>query len=257
MNMQENIWNNPPAQIALDDGEVHVWRVALDQSQATIERLNRLLAADEQVKAGRFRFAKDRNQFIIGRGVLRVLLGHYLAWAPAQIRFRYSSYGKPSLEDGTQAGLQFNLSHSHQMALLVFTWDRDVGVDIEYMRPDVEFEQLARHFFSPTECAVLLDVAPTLRKETFYNCWTRKEAYIKARGEGLSIPLDMFDVSLRPGEPAALLQCRENPAEVARWSLHALMPGEQYAAALAVEKTREHTEQRILCWDWSEDTGLW
>jgi 4'-phosphopantetheinyl transferase len=257
MNIQENIWNNPPAQIALDGDEVHVWRVALDRSQATIERLSRLLAADEQVKTGRFRFAKDRNQFIIGRGLLRVLLGHYLACEPAQIRFRYSSYGKPSLEDGKQVGLQFNLSHSHQMALLVFTRGRDVGVDIEYMRPDVEFEQLARHFFSPTECAVLLDVAPALRKETFYNCWTRKEAYIKARGEGLSMPLDLFDVSLRPGEPAALLQCRENPAEVARWSLHALLPGEQYAAALAVEKTREHVEQRVLCWDWSEDTGLW
>jgi 4'-phosphopantetheinyl transferase len=257
MNMQENIWNNPPAQIALSSDEVHVWRVSLDQSQATIERLKRLLATDELAKAGRFRFAKDRNQFIIGRGLLRVLLGRYLACVPAQIHFRYSSYGKPSLEDGTQAGLQFNLSHSHQMALLAFACDRNVGVDIEYMRPDVEFEQLAQHFFSPTECAVLLDMAPALRKETFYNCWTRKEAYIKARGEGLSMPLDLFDVSLRPGEPAALLQCRENPAEVARWSLHALMPGEQYAAALAVEKTREHTEQRILCWDWSTEANLW
>jgi 4'-phosphopantetheinyl transferase len=160
------------------------------------------------------------------------------------------------LEDGIQAGLQFNLSHSHQMALLAFTRGRNVGVDIEYMRPDVEFEQLARHFFSPTECAVLLDMASVLRKETFYNCWTRKEAYIKARGEGLSIPLDMFDVSLRPGEPAALLQCREDQAEVARWSLHALMPGELYAAALAVEKTREHPGHGILCWDWSEEMLL-
>ncbi|GHO91995.1 4'-phosphopantetheinyl transferase [Reticulibacter mediterranei] len=257
MNMQEDIWNNPPAQIALKGDEVHVWRVSLDRPQTTIERLSRLLVADELAKAGRFRFAKDRNQFIIGRGLLRVLLGRYFACEPAQIRFCYSSYGKPSLEDGTQAGLQFNLSHSHQMALLAFTRDRNVGVDIEYMRPDVEFEQLAQHFFSPTECAVLLDVVPVLRKETFYNCWTRKEAYIKARGEGLSMPLDLFDVSLRPGEPAALLQCRENPAEVARWSLHALMPGEQYAAALAVEKTCKYTEQRILCWDWSEEAKLW
>lgn len=256
--MQEkNIWNHPPAQIVLNGDEAHVWRVSLDQSQAIIERLSRLLTADELTKAGRFRFAKDRNQFIIGRGLLRVLLGRYLAREPEQLRFRYSSYGKPSLEDGAQAGLQFNLSHSHQMALLAFTRGRNVGVDIEYMRPDVEFEQLAQHFFSPSECAVLLDVAPALRKETFYNCWTRKEAYIKARGEGLSIPLDVFDVSLRPGEPAALLQCREDPAEVARWSLHALIPGEQYAAALVVEKTREHAEQDIRCWHWSEEAMQW
>jgi 4'-phosphopantetheinyl transferase len=251
------MWNNSPSQITLNGEEVHVWRVSLNQSQATIERLSQELTTDELARAGRFRFAKDRNQFIIGRGLLRVLLGRYLVRKPEQLRFRYSSYGKPSLEDGIQAGLQFNLSHSHQMALLAFTRGRNVGVDIEYMRPGVEFEQLAQHFFSPTECAVLLDMVPALRKETFYNCWTRKEAYIKARGEGLSIPLDMFDVSLRPGEPAALLQCREDQAEVARWSLHALMPGELYAAALAVEKTREHPGHRILCWDWSEEAMLW
>jgi 4'-phosphopantetheinyl transferase len=254
--MQENIWRTPPTQIALCDGEVHVWRVLLDQSQETIECLVRLLVADEQARAGRFRFAKDRNQYIIGRGLLRVLLGRYLVHEPQAIKFHYSSYGKPSLDDA-QTGLQFNLSHSHQMALLAFTRDRDLGVDIEYMRPDVEFEQLAQHFFSPSECAVLLGVAPALRKETFYNCWTRKEAYIKAHGKGLSMPLDQFDVTLRPGEPARLLQCRENPAEVARWELQALMPGEHYAAALAVEKTREQPAQRILCWDWSTEVGLW
>src|SRR5690349_9941757 len=129
MKMQENIWSKPPAQIALGGDEVHVWRVSLDQSQETIERFGRLLAADEQAKAGRFRFAKDRNQYSIGRGLLRVLLGRYLVCEPEQLRFRYSAYGKPSL-DGVQTGLRFNLSHSHQMALLAFTRSSDFGVDI-------------------------------------------------------------------------------------------------------------------------------
>jgi 4'-phosphopantetheinyl transferase len=247
MNPQENIWHMPPSEIALTGNEVHVWRLSLNASQEMIEKLRQYLAADERARAERFRFAKDRNQFIIGRGVLRVLLGRYLDCEPQQIHFAYSSYGKPGL-DGSQAeaGLQFNLSHSHQLALLAFTYGRQIGIDIEYMRSDVEFEQLAERFFSPDECTVLLGISPALRPETFYNCWTRKEAYIKARGEGLSMPLDQFDVSLRPGEPAALLRSRKDPAEVTRWSLHALTPGEQYAAALAVEGAR----WQLRCWDW-------
>jgi 4'-phosphopantetheinyl transferase len=239
----------PPSEMALNSDEVHVWRVSLNASQETIERLRQYLAPDERARAERFRFAKDHNQFIIGRGLLRALIGRYLACEPHEVCFGYSSYGKPSL-DGYQAeaGLQFNISHSHQLALLAFMYRKDIGIDIEYMRPDVEFEQLAEHFFSPDERAVLLGVPPPLRQQTFYNCWTRKEAYIKARGEGLSIPLDIFDVSLRPGEPAALLQSRENPAEVTRWSLHALTPGEHYAAALAVEGVH----WQLRCWDWQE-----
>ena len=253
MSSQESIWHMPPSRITLEADEIHIWRVSLTMSQGEIDRFSRLLASDEQEKAGRYRFEKDRNQFIIGRGLLRTLLGCYLGCEPRHVSFRYSSYGKPSLgEPLASSGLQFNLSHSHQLALLAFTYTRDIGIDIEYMRPNVEFEQLAEHFFAPEECAVLRSVAPSARAETFYNCWTRKEAYIKARGEGLSIPLASFDVSLRPGEPAALLQSREDPAEVPHWSLHALFPGEHYAAALAIKDN----QQQPRCWQWLEGTEL-
>lgn len=245
--MQKDIWHIPPSKLALNSDEVHVWRISLNAPQETIEWLRQYLAADERARADRFRFAKDRHQYIIGRGVLRVLLGRYLHCDPQRIHFCYSSYGKPALDSvHAETGLQFNLSHSHQLALLAFTYNRQIGVDVEYMRPDVEFEQLAERFFSPTECAVLLGVAPTLRRETFYNCWTRKEAYIKARGEGLSMPLDQFDVSLRPGEPAALLRSRKDPAEATRWSLRALPIDEEYAAALAVEGA----SWQLRCWNW-------
>ncbi len=250
MNVQETVWQIPPFQVALNTDEIHVWRVSLNMQPETIERLSRLLASDERVKAERFRFARDRNQFIIGRGLLRVLLGRYLACEPRDVRFCYSSYGKPSLDAPLAAsGLQFNLSHSHQLALLAFTYARNIGVDIEYMRSDVEFEQLAERFFAPDECAVLQTLPPAQRQEAFYNCWTRKEAYIKARGEGLSIPLESFTVSLRPGEPAALLRSREHPSDVPRWSLRALAPGEQYAAALAVDDIH----WRLRCWHWLEE----
>jgi 4'-phosphopantetheinyl transferase len=250
MSVQEDIWRIPPPQLALSADEIHVWRVSLDMSPGTIERLSHLLAPDERAKAERYRFARDRNRFIIGRGTLRILLGHYLTCEPQQVSFRYSSYGKPSLDAALAAsGLQFNLSHSHQLALMAFTYARNIGIDIEYMRSNVEFEQLAEHFFAPDECAVLLALPLALRQQAFYNCWTRKEAYIKARGEGLSIPLDSFDVSLKPGEPAALLRCRENPSEVQRWFLQALPPGEQYAAALAVEGSHG----QLRCWRWTEE----
>ncbi len=251
MSKQESVWHRPPSQVMLNANEVHVWRVPLDMSPGTIERLSQFLAPDERAKAERFRFARDRNQFIIGRGLLRVLLGRYLVCDPQRVSFCYNTYGKPSLDAAlSTSGLQFNLSHSHQLALLAFTYVGNVGVDIEYMRSDVEFEQLAERFFAPGECAVLQALPVAAREEAFYNCWTRKEAYIKARGKGLSIPLESFEVSLRPGEPAALLRSREQPSDVLRWSLHTLIPGEQYAAALAVEDTH----WQLRCWHWLEET---
>src|SRR5581483_45309 len=127
MNVQESVWQIPPPQVMLDADEIHVWRVSLNMLPGTIERLSQLLASDERAKAERYRFARDRNQFIIGRGLLRVLLGRYLACEPRDVRFRYSSYGKPSLDAPLAAsGLQFNLSHSHQLALLAFTYARNI-----------------------------------------------------------------------------------------------------------------------------------
>lgn len=229
-------WRLPPETLILGSDEVHIWRATLDQPISQIESFRHTLAADEQARAERFYFQRDRERFIVARGVLRALLGFYLLSAPECLSFCYSSQGKPALA-GESGGdtVRFNLSHSHGVALYAVTRGREVGIDFERIRFDLEVEQIAERFFSRREIATLRTLPIDLRTYAFFLCWTRKEAYIKARGEGLSLPLDQFDVSLVPGEPAALLSTHPDPHEALRWSLQELSPTPGYVAALAVE----------------------
>jgi len=219
----------------LGTNEVHVWRVFLDETPTPIDGFAYTLSQDEQSRANRFYFRRDRERFIVAHGILRMILGFYLNKAPNTLSFCCGSHGKPALavESGCD-GIRFNLSHSHGIALYAFARGRAVGVDVESIR-DLEVEQIAERFFSRDEIATLRTLAPDLRNYAFFLCWTRKESYIKARGEGLSLPLDQFDVSLIPGEPAALLSTQRDPYEVSRWSLQELTPASGYVAALAVE----------------------
>jgi 4'-phosphopantetheinyl transferase len=224
-------WLLPPLQpVPLDFDEVHTWRVSLDPPGALLRQLECTLSPDEHERASRFHFQEDRDRFIAARGSLRMILSGYVGLEPGEIRFRYSPYGKPGLE-----GLQFNLSHAHLLGLVAVARGRAVGVDIEYHRPALAVEQIARRFFSTGEADALLSLPDEQQPQAFLSCWTRKEAYIKARGEGLSIPLDQFDVSLAPDEPAALLSSRLDPQEAARWTLYHLVPGPGYVGALAIE----------------------
>jgi len=158
------------------------------------------LVPDERQRAERFRFERDRRRFIVAHGVLRDILGRYLKCSPAQVSFSYNQYGKPALAQESEAiGLRFNMSHSHEVALYALTRAREVGVDVELLREDFASLEIAERFFSRSEVALLNSLAPELRTDGFFNCWTRKEAYIKALGEGLSHPLDRFAVSLAPG----------------------------------------------------------
>jgi 4'-phosphopantetheinyl transferase len=228
--------------------EVHVWRIGLELGDALLARLRQMMAEDERLRADRFHFERDRRHFIAGRGALRVLLAGYLASRPEQVRFAYSNYGKPRLADETKGSdLRFNLTHSHGLALLAITRGRDVGIDVEQLR-DIERDgqSLAERFFSAQESAVLASLPPHRRREAFFNCWTRKEAYIKANGQGLSLPLDKFDVSLHPGEAAALLSTRHDPDEVHRWSMRSLLPCDGYVGALVVEGK----SWQLWCGDW-------
>ena len=248
MNCPSPSWDTPPKTLVLPNDAVHVWRASLHVPASCLCTLEETLTADELARAERFYFQKHREHFIAGRGLLRNILSRYLDKEPDQLRFCYNSYGKPTLTEETDAeGLCFNLSHSHETALYALTHGREIGVDIEYFRPDVEVEKLAERFFSPREAAVLRALPEHLRKEGFFNCWTRKEAYIKAEGKGMSIPLSTFDVSLTPGEPAALLRSQSHPRETARWCLQALNPAPGYAAALAV---KGH-DWELKCWQWS------
>jgi 4'-phosphopantetheinyl transferase len=227
--------------------QVHVWRSALDPPVPCVERLQHSLSGDELHRAARFHFPRDRRRFIVARGVLRDILSRYLGVPASELRFCYSSYGKPALADVAAAeGLRFNVSHAHELALFAVTRGREVGVDIEYLRRAINYDEIAEHFFSAHERATLRPLPAELKHLAFFNCWTRKEAYIKAHGEGLSLPLDQFDVSLAPGEPAALLATRGDPGEAWRWSLQALAPDPDYAAAVAVEGQGWH----LTCWQW-------
>lgn len=246
-------WRTPPEHPSLERDAVHVWRARLDQPELIRRGLLELLDADELSRAERFHFTKDRDHFIVGRGVLRSLLARYLEVEPAGLRFDYNSYGKPALAQiQEQPPLRFNLSHSQQWALYAFTLEREIGLDLEYMREDFAGEEIAERFFSRREVEMLGALPLDRRTEGFFNCWTRKEAYIKARGEGLSLPLDRFDVSLTPGEPAALLRTIGDEREASRWSIKELSPWAGYAAAVAVEGH----DWRLQCWHWGSAAQL-
>ncbi len=241
-------WGLPPATIILGSNEVHIWRASLDQLRPQRDSFLHTLAADERTRARRFYFQTDRERFITAHGVLRAILGLYLKREPKCLSFCRGSHGKPALawEYGGDA-IRFNMSHSQGVALYAITRGRAIGIDIEFIRCGLEVEQIAERFFSPREIATLRALPVHLQKYAFFLCWSRKEAYIKARGEGLSIPLDQFDVSLIPGDPAALLSTRPDADEALRWSLRGLTLASDYAAALAVEG-RGWT---LSCWQWS------
>lgn len=242
-------WPPPPADLTLRPDEVHVWRAALDVTGPCLSLLRDTLSADEHARAGRFVFPRDRDHFIAGRGVLRRLLGRYLSRDPSRLSFHYLAAGKPTLlRDVSEDELHFNVSHSHGLALFAFARGRAVGVDLEAIRDNYPGDDIARRFFSPREVAALQALPPELRTEAFFACWTRKEAFIKAIGTGLSLPLDRFDVSVNPGEPVALLATRFEPAQASRWQLRELRPATGYQGALAVEGTG----WELWCFGWAE-----
>jgi len=230
-------WAPPPAEPRLADGEVHVWRATLARSPAEVARLSALLDGDERSRAGRFRFPVHRDRFVAGRGVQREILARYLGAAPAALRWRHASHGKPEL-DGAEAasGLRFNVSNAEDGLLVAVARGRELGVDLEPLRPMPDGRDIARRFFSAPEIEVFDAIPDEGRDLAFFTCWTRKEAFIKAVGEGLSMPLDRFDVTLAPGEPARLLRTRGgDPGEAERWTLRELDAGPEWVAALAVE----------------------
>jgi 4'-phosphopantetheinyl transferase len=240
------VWHSPRGIYVLPPDEVHVWRARLEQVRGYLASLVHLLSPEERERADGFHFEPDRRRCILARGLLRLLLGHCLGRPANQLQFEYNEFGKPVLAGGLQPSVQFNLSHSGDFVLIAISRGRALGVDIERMRVDVAAKEIAERFFSVEECRALDTIAPAARCAAFFDCWTRKEAYLKARGDGLSLPLDGFDVSFLPGDQPRLLATRHDPAEVHRWSLHALDGGDGYKAALAVEGG----DWKLKCWDW-------
>ncbi|WP_422925600.1 4'-phosphopantetheinyl transferase family protein [Singulisphaera sp. PoT] len=229
----------------LNPGDVHVWAASLVQPPSVLSQLRRVLDDDEKARADRFKFERGQRQFTVGRGLLRLLVGYYLALDPTRVAFRYNAYGKPEL-DLEGRGLKFNLSHSGELVFYAVSLDREVGVDVETIRPEFASEAIAERFFSAAERARLRALDLDVRTQAFFTCWTRKEAFIKARGKGMAIPLDAFEVTLEPDLPPAIVATYDDPDEAKRWSLYELDPGAGYVAALAAAGESCRVHQRDL-----------
>ena len=213
---------------------IRIWRVPLDHISAIYGRLEATLSRDETDRASRFHFERDRRRFTATRGTLRTILGGYLKTDPQLVKFDYGPQGKPSLAPAI-SDIRFNVAHSEELALIALSRERELGVDVEHIRPLNWAEQIPERFFSSQEAAELRSLPRHQADAAFFACWTRKEAYIKARGGGLSIPLDSFSVSLDPSKPAALLHVVDDSNEVSRWAMVELQAAPGYAGALVAE----------------------
>ena len=270
--MARHFGNAPPAlamdariglfkDISLARGELHAWFVRLEDVRRHVDSLVKILTPNEIARADRFFFENDRIEYILARGLLRHIVSRYVGFAPDQLRFGYNSHGKPALEDEWRGDqLEFNLSHARGWVVYALTKARCVGVDLEYTDRSIEIDQIAERFFSPYEASLFQQLPGQEKKRAFFSCWTRKEAYVKARGEGLSLDLRGFDVTIAPDQPALLLRVAGDPSEARRWSLTDLPAPAGYAAALAMEGRIDE----IQLWQWPErshgradDTSTW
>src|SRR6266571_3882547 len=243
-----------PRSFQLASGEVHIWCASLDVPPETSARLYATLTPDERTRSARFRFERDRQRFMVARGVLRDLLGRYLQTQPSQIRFAYNAFGKPDLDPEFASRLKFNLSHSAGVALIAIATESNVGVDLEYIRAQSDYAEVARHFFSAAEVDQLSALPDHLYAEAFIGCWTKKEAYVKARGRGLALPLQSFTVPLTtdPAQGPATFQAASYDIDQAmRWSVHTLRPAPGYIGALAIQGCG----WRLSQWQWKMRPG--
>jgi len=221
--------------LTLPENEVHLWRLDVEPLAVSEDRWQQLLSADEQVRVRRFLSVRARQEFVVTRGLLRTALAAYVEADPKMLVFQHSTRGKLRLGPPyADSGVTFNLSHAGGVALLAFSRSRELGVDVERIRRDLDVDSIARRYFSLHEQRDLATFNSEERYETFFRCWTRKEAYIKAKGEGLSLPLDQFDVSLAKGDTNALISTRPDGSEAARWSLRDVSAGPGYVGALCV-----------------------
>ena len=234
--------------VAPGSDEARIWSADLEPAAEIVDQLGALLSPDERERAARFRFRRDAMRWIVARATLREILGACLEVDPRAVAFAHGEKGKPVL--ATRAGhldLQFSLAHSAELAVYAVTVGCPVGVDVERLRAVSGMDRIAERTFSPEECAALRGLPEALRPAGFFNCWTRKEAYIKAVGLGLSYPLARFSVSLAPGEPARLRSVELDPAHVETWTMSALAPRTGFVGAVVVGAR----PVRVVCERWA------
>ncbi len=231
----------------LAKGEVHIWRLR-PEPDADLGDYSRQLGSDESERAARFLLPQLTHSYVVDHARMRRILGGYAGFEPEDLVFRVNKFGKPELENRGAERLRFNLSHTKGMTLLAVCLDADVGVDVEAVRLMSDLEDVAQSHFAPREIAALDALDPEEKQGAFFRCWTRKEAFLKAKGLGLSIPLDSFAVSLAAEARPALLECGWDPEETQRWSLFSLDSGPGFAAALAIKGGEWQVDWR----DWGD-----
>ena len=247
----DSVWSHPPEDLELEPHIVDIWRVQINIPDHSRNRLAATLSTDEKGRAARFHFAVHRDRFIAAHGCLRDVLRRYLHCEPAQLNFSIGKYGKPALD--SNEGLEFNLSHSGDYALIAVAHRRRVGIDVEQIRDRISPQAIAGRFFSQAEVAELQSLPLEQQEAAFFTGWARKEAYIKAHGLGLALPLESFDVSLSPQKASILRATRPDPKEASRWTVLHLEVDPGYQAAIAVENLVAHPDGQpleIRLWDW-------
>lgn len=250
--MENCRWNTPDTFPILADDEIHVWCASLLQPPGVFDKLQGVLSPEERKRAAQFIFEKDRNASIVARGLLRTLLGAYLETDPATLRFTAIGNDKPALPPMPgRRPLYFNTSHSGNMVLYGFTRLGEIGVDTEQKRPLEDALGIAESYFSQSEKIALRALPDRLKSDGFFNCWSRKEAFIKTYGKGLSLALDSFDVSLAPHEEARLLSIDGSPEKAGHWTLGELTPAPDYAAAFCIEAK----PNRVSCFSWNSSSA--
>jgi 4'-phosphopantetheinyl transferase len=237
-------WSPAPIPRHLEAGEVHVWFAALDRHARSLAGLAGSLSPPEWARAERFRVEHARSEYVRARALVRAILGSYLGIPAKSVVFTEGPLGKPELAH--PGGWSFNLSHSHGAALVAVTRVADVGVDVEQVRPHQYHRELAERFFAPSESAKVLALPPGASEEAFFHAWTRKEAFLKAMGLGLSFGSERVEVTLLPHEPVRVLGIDGDPAPAASWSLEALAPAPGYIGAVALQSR----SYRLRCWSW-------
>lgn len=258
-------WSVPPPKLALSGKEVHIWRVSLDRPLDSLQRLALILSPDEQQRAARFRFERDRHRFIVGRGTLRTILAKYLTTEPEQIQFRYSRSGKPSLDDSlAKSGLVFNLSHSQDLMLCAIAQNIQLGIDLEYLRSVSDLENLTKRFFSEKEYLAIQALPVEQRLESFFHHWTCKEALLKAIGEGL---VDLSKVELAIANGNAQLTRWDGETRLHKWQIQLFNPAPDYIAAIAFYQESLCAEELsnpqnfisqnpLIFWQWQHESAI-
>jgi 4'-phosphopantetheinyl transferase len=244
------MWSTPPPVLALRNNQVHLWKIDFSTHCRHEEDFVSLLSEDEKIRANKFKFNKDRLTYIIAKTILRKLIGSYTKLDPKEIQFNYNKQSKPFID--SEIDLKFNLSHSGQKIIIGFTLNYDIGVDVEYNKRQIEIAEISKRFFSVKESTILMQLSKEDQQAAFYNCWTRKEAFIKAKGGGLSIPLDQFEVTLALGDRPELKIIKWDQNDVVNWNLKAFNCDSDYTGAVIVN----HNQPIYKYYDWNRSLNL-